>query len=156
MLRTAALSLTRRAASSSAVSPAALSDIPARWSQLQQVDREHITDQLLEAQKNDWKALSAEQKRALFYIAFGPHGQRERLPKGFQVRVFLGTLGGLAAATGLFYFIRSKGQEYPRTFTKEWQEATNEYTKSQNGNPYTGVSSPGYSGKGHVSFTTKE
>jgi cytochrome c oxidase subunit 4 len=35
--------------------------------------------------------------------------------------------------------------------TKEWQEAANEYAKKQNANPYTGVSSDNYQGKGHVS-----
>ncbi|EDN09792.1 predicted protein [Histoplasma mississippiense (nom. inval.)] len=34
--------------------------------------------------------------------------------------------------------------------TKEWQEATNEYAKREKMDPITGISSEGYSGKGHI------
>lgn len=34
--------------------------------------------------------------------------------------------------------------------TPEWQEKTNEYLKSQNSNPITGISSEGYKGKGYL------
>jgi cytochrome c oxidase subunit 4 len=44
----------------------------------------------------------------------------------------------------------SIGQETPRTISKEWEEATNEYLKSQNSNPVSGVSSEGYKGTGYV------
>ncbi|KAJ2849453.1 cytochrome c oxidase [Coemansia brasiliensis] len=38
----------------------------------------------------------------------------------------------------------------PRTMTKEWQEASNEYARERNINPISGVSSEGYKGKGFV------
>lgn len=42
------------------------------------------------------------------------------------------------------------GQETPHTISKEWEEATNEYLKSQNSNPISGISSEGYKGTGYV------
>ena len=49
-----------------------------------------------------------------------------------------------------FFFLSLIGGEKPETFTKEWQEATNEYLKSQNSNPISGISSEGYKGTGYV------
>ncbi|ORZ30657.1 cytochrome c oxidase subunit IV-domain-containing protein [Catenaria anguillulae PL171] len=165
-LRTASQVVARRAASTisadaAAAAPAAaaaqpqvsravLADIPARWSAMAQPERTAVVDSLLAAQRGDWKALSAEQKKALFYIAYGPHGPRERLPKGFQMRVFLATMGVVGISSALFYWIRLKGGKGVPTTTKEWQEAANEYARQQGGNPYTGVASDNYKGKGHV------
>lgn len=110
------------------------------------------------------------------YIAFGPHGPREPIHKeGNAVKVLGGVSAVLAVSYALFYwasvngkqsvgvkgcsltpvpaffFFISVGQEVPITRTKEWEEATNEYLKSQNSNPISGVSSEGYKGSGYVS-----
>ncbi|CEJ04145.1 Putative Cytochrome c oxidase subunit IV [Rhizopus microsporus] len=66
------------------------------------------------------------------------------------MKVFGGVSGVIAASAALFYVIRLNGQETPKTISKEWEEATNEYLKSQNSNPITGISSEGYKGKGYV------
>jgi cytochrome c oxidase subunit 4 len=49
-----------------------------------------------------------------------------------------------------FYAIRLAGRPAPKTMTKEWQEASNEYLKEQKVEPITGVSSEGYDGPGMV------
>lgn len=49
-----------------------------------------------------------------------------------------------------FYAIRLGGRPSPKTMSKEWQEASNEYLKEQNVEPITGVSSEGYKGTGMV------
>ncbi|KAI9219804.1 cytochrome c oxidase subunit IV family [Blastocladiella britannica] len=155
LARRAASTLTADAAHAAAASPAAasrtaLADIPARWTQLAQQDRTAVVESLLAAQKNDWKTMSLEQKKALFYIAYGPHGPRERLPKGFQTRVFAGVVGVIAASGAMFYWLKTVGGAGVPTTTQEWQEAANEYAKAQNGNPFSGVASPDYKGKGHI------
>lgn len=58
----------------------------------------------------------------------------------------LATVGSFVA----FYIIRMAGRPAPKTMTKEWQESSNEYLKSQNVEPITGVSSEGYKGPGMV------
>ncbi|KAI9304467.1 cytochrome c oxidase subunit IV [Cunninghamella echinulata] len=143
----AARTVSRRNASTVAVQ-----NLEARWKTLSTAEQNTIAKQLEEAQKADWKALSVDEKKASYYIAFGPHGPREPITgPGHTAKVLGGVAGVLAVSGGLFALIRSGGKETPRTLTKEWQEATNEYLKSQNSNPISGISSEGYKGTGYVS-----
>ncbi|KAJ1498663.1 Cytochrome c oxidase subunit 5A [Coelomomyces lativittatus] len=55
----------------------------------------------------------------------------------------------------IFYFVSVRNAKHPRTMTREWQEATNEYMKEQKSNPLTGIASKDYKGRGYVtSFPT--
>jgi cytochrome c oxidase subunit 4 len=116
-----------------------------------------------------------------WWIAFGPHGPRAETPPGEWTKVWIYTAAGVAISAVLFLIIHSFARPPPRTMTKEWQEATNEYLKvshaqwiesglahaiqsvhsfevetantivqSEKSNPIYGISSEGYSGKGHV------
>ena len=64
-----------------------------------------------------------------WWIAFGPHGPRAETPPGEWSRIFLYTGIGVAVSVVLFTVIHSFARPPPRTMTKEWQEATNEYLK---------------------------
>ncbi|KAG2228201.1 hypothetical protein INT45_010993 [Circinella minor] len=129
----------------------AVQNLESRWKTLSTSEQNSIAKQLEEAQKGDWKVLTAEEKKAAYYVAFGPHGPREPITKpGHNGKVFGGVVATIAASAALFYVIRLNGGEKPETFTKEWQEATNEYLKSQNSNPISGISSEGYKGTGYV------
>ena len=64
-----------------------------------------------------------------YWIAFGPHGPRAEPPKGEGWRVFFKTMQLFAASLAIFYAIHLFARPLPRTMTKEWQEATNEYAK---------------------------
>jgi Cytochrome c oxidase subunit IV len=64
-----------------------------------------------------------------WWIAFGPHGPRAETPPGEWGQVFLYSAIGCAISVALFMFIHSFARPPPRTMTKEWQEATNEYLK---------------------------
>ncbi|KXN69904.1 cytochrome c oxidase polypeptide V [Conidiobolus coronatus NRRL 28638] len=139
----------RFASTSSTLTPALLNSIELQWTKLNEEERKAVTSELSELQKQDWKKLSAEEKRAAYYIAFGPHGPREPLP-AYGFKVFFGVLGLLGASAGTFLWARSLAQPPPHTMTTEWQEATNEYMKGQKANPITGISSEGYKGKGFV------
>ncbi|OZJ06327.1 hypothetical protein BZG36_00704 [Bifiguratus adelaidae] len=131
--------IARRNASSSSLSVA---NIETKWKSMSPTEQNAVTKQLEEAQKADWSALSLEDKKAAYYIAFGPHGPREPLHKpGNGIKVFTGVVGLLVASAALFGWTRSKAIETPRTINKEWEEATNEYLKSQNANPISGISS---------------
>ncbi|KAK3078495.1 Cytochrome c oxidase polypeptide 5, mitochondrial [Coniosporium uncinatum] len=57
---------------------------------------------------------------------------------------------GVGASAVLFFGTRVFARGSPKTMTKEWQEASNEYLKGQNSEPITGVSSEGYVGPGMV------
>ncbi|KAI9269367.1 cytochrome c oxidase subunit IV [Sporodiniella umbellata] len=132
-------------------STVSVQNIEARWKTLSAAEQNTIAKQLEEAQKADWKVLSLDEKKAAYYIAFGPHGPREPFTKpGHGAKVFAGVAGVIAASGALFYAIRLGGKETPKTINKEWEEATNEYLKSQNSNPISGISSEGYKGTGYV------
>src|ERR1700712_1649992 len=65
-----------------------------------------------------------------YWIAFGPHGPRALPPPGETRKVILYTLLGMVASGALFGLTRHfANKEAPRTMTKEWQEASEEYLK---------------------------
>ncbi|KAK9720805.1 Cytochrome c oxidase subunit 5B, mitochondrial [Basidiobolus ranarum] len=149
-------SLTRSASTTTGSVPT-FTSLQSSWKTLAQEEKASLYNKVLEAQKGDWKALDLEQKKAAYWIAFGPHGLRKApLEKGDGKKVYAGVFAVIAVSAGLFQLIRQAGQPTPHTFTKEWQEATNERMKEQKANPLTGISSEGYEGKGFVSFTKEE
>ncbi|RKP27654.1 cytochrome c oxidase subunit IV [Syncephalis pseudoplumigaleata] len=126
-----------------------MANIASTWSNLTAEQRTTLEKQLDERMTADWKTLSAEEKKAAYYIAFGPHGPREPLHKpGFGVKVTGGVVAAIVASAALFSAIRTRAQETPHTMSKEWREQTDEYMRSQKANPITGIASEGYEGKG--------
>ncbi|KAL1997645.1 hypothetical protein VTN02DRAFT_1208 [Thermoascus thermophilus] len=106
--------------------------------------------QLRDRMKVDWHEMTLQEKKAAYWIAFGPHGPRAEPPKGEGWRVFFKTMQLFAASVAIFYAVHLFARPPPRTMTKEWQEASNEYAKREKIEPLTGISSEGYSGKGYV------
>ncbi|KAJ7126569.1 cytochrome c oxidase subunit IV-domain-containing protein [Mycena crocata] len=128
-----------------------LSNIEAQWSMLSSDEKTSVAEQLEELQKRDWKSLSGDEKKAAYYVAFGPHGKRKPIhEKGDGFKIFAGTAGLCGIAVALFYAIRGVSPPPPKTFDKEWQEAMNARAIEQKMNPITGISSEGYKGKGFV------
>jgi hypothetical protein len=65
-----------------------------------------------------------------YYIAFGPHGPRRPPPPDEGRNVFFLSAGVICAAFAIFAFTRMFASPIrPRTMTKEWQEASEEYLK---------------------------
>ena len=65
-----------------------------------------------------------------YYVAFGPHGPRRPPPPDEGRNVFLLSSAVIAGAFAVFAFTRMFASPIrPRTMTKEWQEATEEYMK---------------------------
>lgn len=67
--------------------------------------------------------------RLAYWIAFGPHGPRAETPKGEGMKVFIQVLKYVAISFGVFYTTRLFANPPPKTMTKEWQEASNEYAR---------------------------
>ncbi|TFY64675.1 hypothetical protein EVJ58_g2450, partial [Rhodofomes roseus] len=123
----------------------------AQWEQLSPDEQLAVHQQLEEVQKKDWNSLSVDEKKAAYYVAFGPHGpRRPDNPPGTGPKIFLATVAGIAVAGVLFAAIRSQAPPPPKTISKEWEEASNQRALEQKANPITGISSEGYSGKGFV------
>jgi cytochrome c oxidase subunit 4 len=51
--------------------------------------------------------------------------------------------------------MRSFAGPAPHTMTREWQEQANEYLKEQRSDPFTGIASEGYKGKGQIQSPPK-
>ncbi|KAG0327906.1 Cytochrome c oxidase subunit 5A [Dissophora globulifera] len=161
MLRIArpALRATQRRCASTATSPASevpLANLELRWKTLSAQEQTSLAKQLEQAQAGEWTKMTLEQKKAAYWVAFGPHGARTPLTgPNHGIKVLAGTTAVVGAAGGLFLWIRSKGGDRPTTTTKEWQEAQNEYARENKINPITGISSENYKGTGYVSLSNK-
>ncbi|OJT06106.1 Cytochrome c oxidase polypeptide 5, mitochondrial [Trametes pubescens] len=139
------------AAAASAESVVPLSNVEAMWERLSADEQAVVHQQLEELQKRDWKTLTVDEKKAAYYVAFGPHGPRAPVDApGASTKIVLGVTGLVVAAGAVFYAIRAAAPPPPRTITKEWEEATNERAIEMKINPISGITSEGYSGPGFV------
>ncbi|KAG9313311.1 cytochrome c oxidase subunit IV-domain-containing protein [Chiua virens] len=137
------------AATTASVIP--LSNVEAQWEKLSKSDQASMQRQLEEIQKKDWKTLSVDEKKAAYYVAFGPHGPRTPVsPPGQGLKVFIYTMALVGVAAAISMAVRSRSPPPPKTLTREWQEASNERALEQKLDPITGIASQGYAGKGFV------
>lgn len=112
-----------------------------RWSHLPKPEQKTLISELNARMELPWQELTTAEKKAAYYISFGAWGPRKPLHKAGEInKVIWGVVGGFGAAIGLFAFIRMFAAPPPRTLTREWQDASDEYLKSQNANPFTGYS----------------
>jgi len=154
------LALSRRFTAAAATPPSAgaptpslipLSNVEAQWEKLSKADQVVVQRQLEEIQKKDWKTLSVDEKKAAYYVAFGPHGPRTPVnPPGQSLKVFVYTMALVGVATVISWGVRSRAPPPPKTLTREWQEASNERALEQKMDPLSGIASEGYKGKGFV------
>ncbi|KAL1633885.1 Cytochrome c oxidase subunit 5B, mitochondrial [Diplodia intermedia] len=121
-----------------AISNPTLADIEKRWEQMPPEEQADLWMSLRDRMKVDWKELTPQEKKAAYWIAFGPHGPRAVAPPDETKKVILYTILGVAAAGALFGFTRIFAGPPPPTMTKEYQEASEEYLKSQGSEPITG------------------
>ncbi|KCV70913.1 cytochrome c oxidase subunit IV [Fonticula alba] len=125
-----------------------VASLESRWASMTLAQREAASAELLKLQTADWTKLSMGQKRDLYFLAFGS----EPKPTKDGMKVFLGTFALIGASVATFYGTMAFGKERNKTPTRtpEWQEASNQYAKANNMSVHTGISSPGYQGKGFV------
>ncbi|EEQ90475.1 cytochrome c oxidase subunit 4 [Blastomyces dermatitidis ER-3] len=133
-----------------AIANPTLAGIEKRWEAMPPQEQAELWMQLRDRMKVDWHEMTLQEKKAAYYIAFGPHGPRAETPKGEGLRVFVQVMKYLVISAAFFFTVRAFANPPPRTMTREWQEATNEYAKREKMDPITGISSEGYTGKGHI------
>ncbi|KAF1833142.1 COX4-domain-containing protein [Decorospora gaudefroyi] len=122
-----------------AVSNPTLANIEQRWEDMPPQEQADLWMTLRDRMKTDWKELTMQEKKAAYYIAFGPHGPRRPAPPDEGRKVLFLSLAVIAGSFALFAFTRMFASPVrPRTMTKEWQEATEEYMKAQGTEPITG------------------
>ncbi|WVQ76494.1 hypothetical protein IAR50_006162 [Cryptococcus sp. DSM 104548] len=149
--RYATASAVQVTSSTSNASASILGNIEATWKNLPADEQYEIYQQLEQIQKKDWKELTIDEKKAAYFVSFGPHGPRAPVNgPNHSVKVATGLALALGSAVALFSFVRSQAPPPPATMNAEYQQQMTEYMKSQNMNPISGISSEGYKGKGMV------
>ncbi|EDK41013.1 hypothetical protein PGUG_05111 [Meyerozyma guilliermondii ATCC 6260] len=124
-----------------ALSNAYVGSLETRWETLPKEDQTRITEELKARMELPWQELTTAEKKAAYYISFGEWGPRKPLhAPGDAAKVFWGTVAGLVAGVGLFSLTRIFAAPQPETLNRDWQEASDEYLKSKNANPFTGYS----------------
>ncbi|KAA1123863.1 Cytochrome c oxidase subunit 5A [Puccinia graminis f. sp. tritici] len=150
-LATVAVSADQSSSTSTTSSLPSISNIEAAWKEMSPQEQESIFHHLEGLQKKDWTQLSLDEKKASYWVSFGPHGPREPLhAPGSGIKLLLGITGCVSAAIALFVLIRSASPDLPRTMTKEWQEAATERAIEQKMDPFTGASAQGEKAKTFV------
>ncbi|KAI0797527.1 cytochrome c oxidase subunit IV [Abortiporus biennis] len=139
------------AAGTSGSSAIPLSNVEAQWEQLSPEEQLTVHQQLEELQKKDWKALSIEEKKAAYYVAFGPHGPRTPTHKpGSTLKIFSAVAAAVGVTAALYFSIRSTAPPPPKTINKEWEEAMNQRAIEQKMDPISGIGAADYKGPGFV------
>ncbi|KZZ94889.1 cytochrome c oxidase polypeptide V precursor [Moelleriella libera RCEF 2490] len=144
-----------RAASTQALSNPTLKNIEKRWEGMPLQEQADLWMALRDRMKGNWNELTLQEKKAAYWIAFGPHGPRAVDPPGTNARIAWGVAVGLAASFAIFAAIRSAAKPEPHTMSQEYQEASNELLIQQKADPITGITSEGYQGKGVVQSPPK-
>ncbi|KAI1201580.1 cytochrome c oxidase subunit IV family [Nemania serpens] len=145
----------RAAASTHAISKPMLANIEKRWEGMPPTEQAELWMALRDRMKGNWAELTLQEKKAAYWIAFGPHGPRARAAPDENRKVALGTAIGILVSLAIFTTLRAFAGPAPGTMNREYEEATNEYLRNQRAEPLTGISSEGYSGKGQVQSPPK-
>ncbi|KAL9055756.1 MAG: hypothetical protein Q9206_003017 [Seirophora lacunosa] len=140
----------RRHAGIHAISNPTLAGIEKRWEEMPPQEQADLWMALRDRMKTDWHEMTLQEKKAAYWIAFGPYGPRALPPPGQNKEVFWYTVLGVGIAAVLFAISRQLARPAPKTMNAQYQAMTNEYLKSQKTEPITGVSSEGYKGKGMI------
>lgn len=129
------------AAKTRPLSNAYVSSLETRWAGLPKQDQSTLIDELKTRMELPWQELTPAEKKAAYYISFGEWGPRTPLHgPGDKSKVFWGVTAGVVGSVVIYLGIRSLGAPPPETYNRQWQEASDEYLKSKNANPFTGYS----------------
>ncbi|CRG83043.1 cytochrome c oxidase subunit IV [Talaromyces islandicus] len=139
-----------RLSSGHAIANPTLAGIEKRWEDMPPQEQADLWMQLRDRMKVNWHEMTLQEKKAAYWIAFGAHGPRKESPKGEGWRILSKVTQLVAVSVAIFYTTRLFAGSPPRTMTKEWQEASNEYALKEKMDPITGISSEGYQGEGFV------
>ncbi|KAF2454467.1 cytochrome c oxidase subunit IV-domain-containing protein [Lineolata rhizophorae] len=137
-MRRVAVAPPARAAATQAISNPTLANIEKRWEDMPPQEQAELWMALRDRMKNDWHDMTLQEKKAAYWIAFGPHGPRALPPPGENWEVFKGVIKYLALSFAIFGLTRYFSRDPPKTMTREWQEKTEEYAREQRMEPVTG------------------
>lgn len=115
-----------------------LEGIESRWVKLPECEQAVVADRLALKQLGDWKNLTLEEKRAAYFIAYGPYNSRLPWDPLFKWKVigwcsfFLGLTGVCWYSYQYLYVPKRKEQ------SEEWIKKVEEYSIENKANPFSG------------------
>ncbi|KAL0637601.1 Cytochrome c oxidase subunit 5B, mitochondrial [Maublancomyces gigas] len=139
-LRAATTVISQSRGVSHAVSNVTLADIEKRWESMPPSEQADLWMSLRDRMKGSWGELTVQEKKASYWIAFGPHGPRAVPPPGETKKIIIYTTIGLVVSFVLFAGSRFAARPPPRTLTAEWLEAEDAYLKGLKVEPLSGIS----------------
>ncbi|KAI0537012.1 cytochrome c oxidase subunit IV family [Xylaria digitata] len=154
-MRTSTAVVPRAAASTHAISNPTLANIEKRWEGMPPTEQAELWMALRDRMKENWAELTLQEKKAAYWIAFGAHGPRAQPPADEGRKVALYTAMGVLLSLAIFATMRAFAGPAPSTVNREYEEASNELLKNQRAEPFTGISSEGYTGKGQIQSPPK-
>lgn len=89
-----------------------LPDIEGKWKYMTKPQQIGTWVMLEDVMKKDWNELTPNEKRAAWFISYGPYGPRKETPPDFHFKVFWGTVAGIVAAIGFTTTIQNLGGVY--------------------------------------------
>ncbi|KAL8903626.1 MAG: hypothetical protein Q9207_003801 [Kuettlingeria erythrocarpa] len=119
----------RRHAGIHAISNPTLAGIEKRWEGMPPQEQADLWMALRDRMKTDWHEMTLQEKKAAYWIAFGPHGPRALPPPGEGKQVFWYTMLGVAISAVIFVTIRQFARPPPKTMNAQYQAMSNEYLK---------------------------
>ncbi|WLF76609.1 Cytochrome c oxidase subunit 5B, mitochondrial [Lodderomyces elongisporus] len=124
-----------------ALSNAYIGKLESRWTALPKEDQNTLIEELKARMELPWQELTSAEKKAAYYISFGEWGPRRPLyAPGEKSRIFQIVAGSVVGSFLLFFGIKAVSAPLPQSMEREWMEASDEYLKSKNANPFTGYS----------------
>ncbi|KAI8825955.1 cytochrome c oxidase subunit IV-domain-containing protein [Fimicolochytrium jonesii] len=129
----------RQQSTAAAITPAALSQIETRWAKLPECEQGAIADFLAEKQKGDWKKLTLEEKRAAYFIAYGPYGARSPHDPAMKWKVLLWSSTFVGVSLGMWFYWTKEVVPELRTHSPEWKAEEERRAIENKQNPYTGT-----------------
>ncbi|KAK9238191.1 cytochrome c oxidase subunit IV-domain-containing protein [Lipomyces kononenkoae] len=107
-----------------------IADLPQRWETIPVSQQVKLTTLIWERQKKPWTELSELEKRASYYISYGPWGPRKPMHEdGDNYKIIGYTILGCAAAVGIFAVARVFGGNTPLTVSREYEESRKVWDK---------------------------
>lgn len=123
------------------LSKAVIGGIEQRFPAMAKADQSSIVESLAQRQLGSWTELTKDEKRAIWFVHYGPYGPRKPLYTTEDKIWIARTVALSLVFCGVLYaYLRSLAAPAPKTMTREWQEASDEYLKSKNAEPFSGYS----------------
>ncbi len=113
-------------------------DIETRWAKLPEAEKGAVAEMIYNKENGDWRNMSMDEKRASYFIAYGPHGARSPRSQDHNVRVAAWVAGIVGVSIVCWQWWLSAMKPKLITDAPEWAEARKQKDIEHKINPFQG------------------